>query len=154
MTTPLVVDKSLYTPVEAAHALGVSRSTLYVLMANGHLSSVRIGSSRRIPADGLRHYIVQLGTPAPVSQPQAHGGDDRYSGTSGSDRPGSVVASKTMTARPRGRGDGGIRRRPDGPLGGDSRRNGLRHPAAAQVRLRPYPGRCGRKAPVCPANRR
>ena len=56
MTKPLVVDKLLYTPAEAAHALGVSRSTLYVLMANGDVPSVRIGSSRRIPADGLRHH--------------------------------------------------------------------------------------------------
>jgi excisionase family DNA binding protein len=74
MTKPLVVDKLLYTPVEAAHALGVSRSTLYVLMANGDVPSVRIGSSRRIPADGLRHYIAQLSGPAPVDQPRTHGG--------------------------------------------------------------------------------
>jgi excisionase family DNA binding protein len=79
MTTPLVVDKSLYTPVEAAHALGVSRSTLYVLMANGHLSSVRIGSSRpmvcgttssswalRRQSASLRPMAGTTGTAAPL----------------------------------------------------------------------------------------
>jgi excisionase family DNA binding protein len=36
------VDKLLYTPREAAQALGVSRSTLYVLLSSGALPSVRI----------------------------------------------------------------------------------------------------------------
>jgi excisionase family DNA binding protein len=35
MSKPVAVDKLLYTPLEAAHALGVGRSTIYVLMANG-----------------------------------------------------------------------------------------------------------------------
>jgi excisionase family DNA binding protein len=43
------VDKLLYTPNEAAQALGVSRSTLYVLLSSGALPSVRIGTCRRIP---------------------------------------------------------------------------------------------------------
>ena len=60
MTKPLTVDKLLYTPVEAAHALGLSRSTIYVLMASGEVPSVHIGSSRRIPADGLRRYVATL----------------------------------------------------------------------------------------------
>jgi excisionase family DNA binding protein len=60
MTKPLTVDKLLYTPVEAAHALGLSRSTIYVLMASGEVPSVHIGSSRRIPADGLRRYVAML----------------------------------------------------------------------------------------------
>jgi excisionase family DNA binding protein len=55
-----IVDKLLYTPREAAHALGVSRSTIYVLMADGGLPSVRIGSSRRIPVDALHGYIARL----------------------------------------------------------------------------------------------
>ena len=60
MTNRPAVEKLLYTPVEAAQALGVSRSTVYVLMASGDLPSVRIGSSRRIPADGLRRYVTLL----------------------------------------------------------------------------------------------
>ncbi len=60
MAKAVTVDKLLYTPVEAAHALGVSRSTLYALMATGDVPSVRIGASRRVPADGLRRYIDRL----------------------------------------------------------------------------------------------
>ena len=63
MTTPFGVDKLLYTPAEAAHALGVCRSTLYVLMANGDIPSIRIGSARRVPANGLRRYISKLSEP-------------------------------------------------------------------------------------------
>ena len=56
------IDKMLYTPTEAAQALGVSRSTLYVLMAGGEVPSVRIGSCRRVPVDGLRCYVAGLAT--------------------------------------------------------------------------------------------
>ncbi len=64
MAKAVTVDKLLYTPVEAAHALGVSRSTIYMLLANGHVPSVRIGASRRVPAEGLRRYIAGLSTKA------------------------------------------------------------------------------------------
>jgi excisionase family DNA binding protein len=50
----------LYTPVEAAQALRISRSSLYVLLANGLISSVRIGSSRRIPASALAAFVDRL----------------------------------------------------------------------------------------------
>ncbi len=54
-------SRLLYTPVEAAHALGISRSSLYVLLAHGDIASVRIGASRRIPATALTAYIDNLG---------------------------------------------------------------------------------------------
>jgi excisionase family DNA binding protein len=54
------VDKILYTPTEAAQALGISRSTIYVLLASGEIPSVRIGSCRRVPVDGLRRYVAAL----------------------------------------------------------------------------------------------
>jgi excisionase family DNA binding protein len=60
MAKAVNVDKLLYTPVEAAHALGMSRSTIYLLMANGDVPSVRIGASRRIPAEGLHRYVARL----------------------------------------------------------------------------------------------
>lgn len=60
MTKPMTVEKLLYTPVEAAHALGVSRSTIYILMAKGDVPSVQIGASRRTPAEALRRYVEQL----------------------------------------------------------------------------------------------
>lgn len=56
------IPKLLYTPVEAAQTLGISRSTLYVLLANGSLDSVRIGGSRRIPARALMSFVDQLET--------------------------------------------------------------------------------------------
>ena len=77
MTNGATVDKLLYTPVEAAHALGVSRSTIYGLMAGGNLPSVRIGASRRIPAEGLRRYIAELATGATASSPVARGSTRR-----------------------------------------------------------------------------
>jgi excisionase family DNA binding protein len=62
------IDKLLYTPLEAAHALGISRSTLYELLARGAIDSVRIGASRRIPADCLRRYVASLtDDPRPAS---------------------------------------------------------------------------------------
>ena len=60
MTDTDAIEKMLYTPTEAAKALGVSRSTVYVLIANGEVPSVRIGSCRRVPVDGLRRYVAKL----------------------------------------------------------------------------------------------
>jgi excisionase family DNA binding protein len=62
VTTPEPVDKLLYTPRQAAEALGVSRSTLYALMAAGDVPSVHIGACRRVPAEGLRRYVARLAT--------------------------------------------------------------------------------------------
>ena len=61
MTNTDDVQKILYTPTEAARALGISRSTIYLLMAGGDIPSVRIGSCRRVPVDGLRRYVAKLG---------------------------------------------------------------------------------------------
>jgi excisionase family DNA binding protein len=54
------IDKLLYTPLEAAHALAISRSTLYELLARGHIDSVHIGVSRRIVGASLARYIDSL----------------------------------------------------------------------------------------------
>jgi excisionase family DNA binding protein len=53
-------DRLLYTPNEAAETLGIGRSTLYVLLARGAIASVRIGTSRRIPATALHSFIHEL----------------------------------------------------------------------------------------------
>ena len=55
-----VTGRLLYTPVEAAEALRISRSSLYVLLAEGVITSVRIGSSRRIPAAALAAFVDRL----------------------------------------------------------------------------------------------
>lgn len=59
-TTRLPTEKLLYTPEEAALALGISRSSLYLLMGDGSLPSVRLGSRRRIPAAALHRFVESL----------------------------------------------------------------------------------------------
>ena len=66
------MDKLLLTPVEAARALGISRSKVYELMRAGTLGSVHIDACRRIPAADLDVLIARLrqesgttATPAP-----------------------------------------------------------------------------------------
>ncbi len=58
MTKPVNFDKLLYTPVEAAHALGLSRSTIYVLVANGRVPSVRTGNYE---VNVRRHNVPVIG---------------------------------------------------------------------------------------------
>ena len=64
---PTATERLLYTPEQAAHALGIGRSTLYVLLADGSIPSVRIGRRRRIPVDGLRRYVASLLFEPPTS---------------------------------------------------------------------------------------
>lgn len=47
----------LVSPVQAARLLSISRSKLYALMASGGLPFVLIGSSRRLPVEGLRQFV-------------------------------------------------------------------------------------------------
>lgn len=54
------MNKLLYTPVEAAELLSISRSRLYELMAAGKIGSVKLGSLRRITHDELVAYITHL----------------------------------------------------------------------------------------------
>ncbi len=73
MTDTEPVEKFLYTPAEAAMALGVSTSTIYVLMAGGDVPSVRIGSCRRVPVDGLRRYVASLARKEAAVPAATHG---------------------------------------------------------------------------------
>ncbi len=54
------LPKLLVTTSEAAAILGVSRSTLYSLLAEGQLESVKIGSLRRISTAALDRYVGEL----------------------------------------------------------------------------------------------
>ena len=56
------MDKVLLTPVEAATVLGIGRSKLYELLRSGRLPSVRIGACRRIPADVIHRFVLDLPT--------------------------------------------------------------------------------------------
>ncbi len=50
----------MFTPVDAAKILNVSRSQVYVLLKDGALRSVKIGRSRRISENQLRRFIEQV----------------------------------------------------------------------------------------------
>jgi excisionase family DNA binding protein len=56
METGTVVK--LLTVVEAARVLGISRSKLYELLADGELPSVRIGRTRRITVLALEEFVA------------------------------------------------------------------------------------------------
>ncbi len=50
----------LLTPEQAASSLAIGRTVVYELMRSGALESVRIGTSRRVPADALQEYVDRL----------------------------------------------------------------------------------------------
>ncbi len=54
------MDKLLLTPIEAATALGIGRSKLHELLQTGQLPSVRIGTCRRVPAEALHKFLLNL----------------------------------------------------------------------------------------------
>jgi excisionase family DNA binding protein len=45
---------------EAAQRLHIGRSTVYTLVAQNQLESVKIGKLRRIPAQALENYVATL----------------------------------------------------------------------------------------------
>lgn len=55
-----IMEKLLLTAEEAGEVLGLSRTTVYALMATGALRSVKIGGARRVPATVLREYVDRL----------------------------------------------------------------------------------------------
>lgn len=65
----MTIDKLLLKPEEAAELLSIGRSKVYELIGTGELASVRIGTSRRIPADALAEFVRELRSPvmSPVS---------------------------------------------------------------------------------------
>jgi len=58
MSDVVLAGRLLLTPVEAATALGLSRTRIYELMASRELSSVKIGRSRRISVTALHEFIA------------------------------------------------------------------------------------------------
>lgn len=72
--TDKVIGRLLYTPLEAAQALSISRSSLYVLLNQGAIRSVRVGGSRRIPADALTTFIDELATEVAAAPRRYTGG--------------------------------------------------------------------------------
>ena len=50
-------ERLLLTVPEVADRLHCSRTTVYALMLGGDLPSVKLGKSRRIPAEALRRWV-------------------------------------------------------------------------------------------------
>lgn len=60
-TAPQVIDDArLLTVEEAARRLSLGRTTLYALLKDGQITSVRVGRLRRIPAEALDTYTARL----------------------------------------------------------------------------------------------
>ena len=53
-------ERILLRMSEAAHVLGLGKSTVYEMAAAGELPMVRIGRSVRIPAHALREWAERL----------------------------------------------------------------------------------------------
>lgn len=54
------VDRLMYSPIEAAWQLSVSRARLYELMSEGQIRSVKIGTRRLIPRQALIEFVESL----------------------------------------------------------------------------------------------
>ncbi len=52
------MERMLFKPEEAAEVLGISRARLYELLAAGVIPSIKVGASRRVPADALREWVA------------------------------------------------------------------------------------------------
>jgi excisionase family DNA binding protein len=59
------VQRLLLTVSEAARQLGIGRSLLYELLADGQVESIHVGRLRRIPTDALGDYIERQRTNRP-----------------------------------------------------------------------------------------
>jgi excisionase family DNA binding protein len=57
---PSEIALVLLTVEEAAQRLSIGRTTMYALLKEGHINSVRIGRRRRIPAEALTAYTDRL----------------------------------------------------------------------------------------------
>lgn len=59
-SAPVLDGRLLYTPEDAAAILSLTRTRMYDLMRAGQLRSVKLGRSRRIPADALGEFVTSL----------------------------------------------------------------------------------------------
>ena len=60
-------EKLSYTIAEAARALGIGKSTLYLALAAGKLSARKCGARTLIPADELKRFVSTLPPARPVT---------------------------------------------------------------------------------------
>ncbi len=50
----------LVSPVEAARRLGIGRTSLFTLIREGQIKSVKVKGLRRVPVVELERYVRQL----------------------------------------------------------------------------------------------
>lgn len=50
----------LLTVEQSARRLGISRTTMYGLIASGEVQTVQIGRARRVPVEALRDFVRRL----------------------------------------------------------------------------------------------
>ena len=55
------MEKLLLRPNEVGEVLGIGRTRMYEMLANGDLPSIRIGRSIRIPTNALTQWVEQQG---------------------------------------------------------------------------------------------
>ena len=55
-----MAERLLLRVEEVADLLGIGRTRVYALIAAGHLQSVKIGGSRRVPMTAVREYLARL----------------------------------------------------------------------------------------------
>lgn len=53
-------EKLAYTIPEALYATGLGRTTLYALIGERKLRTIKVGARTLIPADSLRSYLASL----------------------------------------------------------------------------------------------
>jgi len=54
------MDRLLYTVDEVVALTGLGKSKVYDVIRDGSLLSVKIGASRRIPAEALHQFVADL----------------------------------------------------------------------------------------------
>ncbi|MFD6887156.1 helix-turn-helix domain-containing protein [Streptomyces sp. NPDC059957] len=81
MTPTRVPARILYPTDEVAQQLGVGLTTAKALIGSGQLRSIKIGHSRRVPAEALHEFVQRLdaeqngdgaGIPVPTPPVEAH----------------------------------------------------------------------------------
>lgn len=55
-----MTTKYLWRVEEVAELLGICRSRVFGLITAGELTSVKIGTSRRVPDEAVRDYVARL----------------------------------------------------------------------------------------------
>jgi excisionase family DNA binding protein len=60
LAAPSTPPRVLLTVEAAAERLSIGRSTMYALIKNGEITTVRVGHLRRVPADALTAYTARL----------------------------------------------------------------------------------------------